>query len=661
MKKGNVVIILMLFSLLSRGQSRVIDSLYKTIPTAHDTTKCINYGKIARDIGGNYPDSASALADSSLKYALRSGFKKGEANTYFVMGFIAFNKGKYDLCITNFDKSLRLYEALNIKNSIGNLNNALGNVYIQIGQPDMAFKYYSRANELAKQEPRNRAQEVMTNSSLGLVHKARKQYPEALKRFEECVKIHHEMGNKQQEAAATLNAAYVLVDMRNFNKAKEFASKSIELLKDQDDSYTLAKAYQALGLIYKGLKRPEDAIRSLKVAYELNTERNALPELTSNSKYLSGLYEEIKDYRNSHFYLSEYLRYNDSLNSDRQRKLLADADAKYQSKEKEQQLTLKNAELERSQLEVSQRNKLIFVFGGAIVVFVVLLFVVYRQFTEKRKANVLLVNKNEEIEKQKYIIEEKNKDITDSINYSRHIQQAIIPSIENVRKALPSSFVIFQPKDIVSGDFYFLDKIKDVIYLAVIDCTGHGVPGAMLSVFAHSSLKNIITNSKISEDPASVLKEMCAHFRVNLLSQSSGVSLNDGVDMGLCIIHPSKRKIFFAGAKNNLVKVSAGQLQKYEGNRWGISGTNGEAQSVFKNYEITSEPGDKFYLHTDGIVDQFGGPKGKKFMQKKLNEALIMNSSENMEKSGQSILTTFTNWKGNLEQIDDVTLIGFEI
>jgi serine phosphatase RsbU (regulator of sigma subunit) len=660
MRKENILIYVLLFSLYSTAQNKV-DSLYKTISTAHDTVKCINYGKIARDLGGNLPDSAAAIADSSLRYALRSGFRKGEANAYFVLGFIAFNKGKYDQCISNFDKSLRLYEILNIKNSIGNINNALGNVYIQIGQPDVAFKYYSRANELSKQEPRNKILEVLTNSSLGLVHKARKQYPEALKRFEECIKAHRETGNKQQEAAATLNAAYVLIDMKDFEKAREFCERSIGLLKDQQDSYTLAKAYQALGLIHKGLNNPEEAIKSLKVALAMNIERNAIPELSSNSKYLSELYEGINDYKNSHFYLSEFIRYNDSLNNEKQRKLLADADAKYQGKEKEQQLALKNAELERSHLEVEQRNKLIFVFGGAIVVFLVMLFLVYRQFTEKRKANVLLVNKNEEIEKQKYIIEEKNKDITDSINYSRHIQQAIIPSAEEIKEVLPRSFVIFKPKDIVSGDFYFMERMNDSVYLAVIDCTGHGVPGAMLSVFAHSSLKNIIANTKFGEDPASILKEMCAHFKNNLLSHGSGVSLNDGVDMGLCIINGPKQKLFFAGAKNNLIKINSGTLVKYGGNRWGISGSNNPEHSVFKNHEINASPGDKFYLHTDGIVDQFGGPDGKKFMQKQLNELLIRSGGSGMEKNEQLIHENFMHWKGDLEQVDDVTLIGFEI
>ncbi|MCE3260636.1 MAG: protein serine/threonine phosphatase [Bacteroidetes bacterium] len=661
MTKEKAVIILLLVSYLLGGQTKVIDSLYRTIPSAHDTVKCINYGKIARDIGANYPDSASALADSSLKYALRSGFKKGEANAYFVIGFVAFNRGKYDVCIDNFGKSLRIYEQQKNKNSIGNLNNALGNVYIQIGQVDLALKYYTRANEIARQEPRNRMQEGLTNSSLGIVLKEKKQYEEALKRFVEAKKIYKEIGHKQQEGTAYLNCAFTYVDLKNFDKAKEECLTGIEILKGLDDKYVLAKAYTVLSQIYKGQGKTEEAIKSLRVAYAINVTRNTLPELTTNSKSLAKLYAEVNDFKNSHFFLSEYIRYNDSLNNVTQRKLLADADAKYQTKEKEQQLVYKNLELEKSQSEVSQRNKLIFVFGGAIIIFVVLLFIVYRQFTEKRKANVLLVNKNEEIEKQKYIIEEKNKDITDSINYSRHIQQAIIPSVDNVKKALPSSFVIFQPKDIVSGDFYFLDKINDTIYLAVIDCTGHGVPGAMLSVFAHSSLKNIITNAKVSEDPAGILREMCSHFRTNLLSHSSGASLNDGVDMGLCIINRGKRKIIFAGAKNTLVKVNAGHLEKYEGNRWGISGTNSALQSVFTNHEITVKEGDKFYMHTDGIVDQFGGPKGKKFMQKKLNELFTADNETDMSRKGEFILRTFTEWKGTLEQIDDVTLIGFEI
>ena len=269
-------------------------------------------------------------------------------------------------------------------------------------------------------------------------------------------------------------------------------------------------------------------------------------------------------------------------------------------------------------------------------------FFVYKQFNEKKKANVLLTNKNEEIEKQKSIIEEKNKDITDSINYSKHIQQAIIPSIQKVRHFLPNSFVIFKPKDIVSGDFYLVEEIVGLIYLAVVDCTGHGVPGAMLSVFANSTIKNTIASNDYRDNPAAILSDLCFQFKSNLQSHNTAITINDGVDMSMCIIDKKLNKIYFAGAKNGLLQLHNNELIEFAADRWGISGSNTKQQLFFTNHVIDVVKGDKFYMGTDGFIDQFGGPKGKKFKQKQLKELVVNYSGLSYDKQADHLLNDFT-------------------
>jgi serine phosphatase RsbU (regulator of sigma subunit) len=199
------------------------------------------------------------------------------------------------------------------------------------------------------------------------------------------------------------------------------------------------------------------------------------------------------------------------------------------------------------------------------------------------------------------------------------------------------------------------------VIIAVADCTGHGVPGAMLSVFANSTIKNINATDHYRNDPAGVLSELCVQFKNNLQSHKTTLTISDGVDMSLCIIDRPNRKLFFAGAKNGLLQVRGGQLIEHMANRWGISGNNTEEHLVFTNHEVNVEAGDKFYLSTDGFIDQFGGPKGKKFKQKQLKDLVVNYSTLSFDVQADNLINDFVLWKGILEQIDDVTLVGFEI
>ncbi len=638
-----------------------VDSILKKIPTLTDSVKCKAYNSIARYLGSNYPDSAFALADSGLKYAKKSNSYYGEANANFNLGFTSFLKGKYDQCITYFSNSLKIHELLKNKQGICNLYNSMGNVYSTIKNTDLALACYKKANELARQEPVDRTMIALTDNGIGLIFYQKKEYKRSIEVFEEIIKLNEGLNDLYNDGTAAHNITLNYLGLKDYKRASEYNDKAITMFKESKYNYGLAQAYYSRSDINSDQKKYSEAIEDLKFAYKISLERNAWRELSDYSKRLSELYTITKDHYNANIYLNEHIKYYDSLSNDGRKKLLAEADAKYQNHEKEQELILKRAELKNSQLQVSQRNNLIYIFATATIIFVILLFLVYKQFYEKKKANISLTFKNEQIEKQKQIIEVKNKDITDSINYSKYIQQAIIPSVQQVKDILPNSFVIFSPKDIVSGDFYFLETVKGNTYLAVIDCTGHGVPGAMLSVFAHSCIKNIISQNNFEKDPAGILSQICHYFKNNLLSHNKTVSLNDGVDMGICIINKDRDRIYFAGAKNDLIKINSNNIEELAGNRWGISGANSIEQSKFTNHEIIIVPKDKFYLHTDGFIDQFGGPKGKKFKQKKLNEKLVNYSNLEFNLQGDKLAMDFNLWKGDLEQIDDVTLIGFEI
>jgi len=261
-----------------------------------------------------------------------------------------------------------------------------------------------------------------------------------------------------------------------------------------------------------------------------------------------------------------------------------------------------------------------------------------------------------EVVKQKEIIEEKNKSITDSIIYAKRIQDATLPDRNLVRNYLTNSFVLFKPKDIVSGDFYWIHKYGDEILFAVVDCTGHGVPGAFLSLIGHNSLNQIVNELKIYE-PARILKELNRIVSKTLQNNLQETNIKDGMDMSICALNVKTNVLQFAGAFNPLYLVRNEQMEEIKGDKIAIgSGNNG--LSEFTNNVIQLKEGDCIYLFSDGYADQFGGPKGKKFKYSKFKELLVEIHKKDMNEQHDILNRMIDDWQGDLEQIDDVCVIG---
>lgn len=657
-RTANIFICCLFLQLSVFGQDRVRDSLNHLVATGHDTIKVQALNKISRLLVGNLPDSAFVMSDSALTIATRSHYEAGKGFSYLSMGSAQTTSGKYDEAIINLLKGLNILEKLKQYKAVTNGYNTLANTYLGLKNDDKAYQYYLKSHTMAKQEPRNDFMVAVTSVGLGGILLGKKKFEEAIGYYQAAEIYFGEKGNFNYQAMATSMIGESYLKSGDFFKAEKYFRKALAVFRNEKDDYGLASVLDNLGGLEVKRKNYGQAITYFKESLELNIQRNALDNIQSTALNLSEALEYEKQPAEALRYFKIYMQYKDSVVNVSRDRAVADAESRYESKKKEDELLIKNIELEKSQLQVTQRNRLIYIFAGAILLVIVLLFFVYLQFSAKRKANLLLLSKNEEVQRQKFIIEEKNKDITDSINYSRHIQQAILPTPQMVSDLFPQSFVIFKPKDIVSGDFYLLERNGDCIYLAVVDCTGHGVPGAMLSVFAHSALKNIIATGNYQHNPAGVLKELCEQFRLNLQSGTS-MAMSDGVDMGLCILHRSKNILYFAGAKNELVRIKNGVRDEFDGNRYGISGRNIGIQTEFTDFVIDVEKGDRYYLFTDGFADQFGGPQGKKFMKKQLKDALLQHTALSFAAQKNVLKGAFENWKDGLEQLDDVTLIGF--
>ena len=249
------------------------------------------------------------------------------------------------------------------------------------------------------------------------------------------------------------------------------------------------------------------------------------------------------------------------------------------------------------------------------------------------------------------------QDIKDSINYAKKIQDAILPLDEEIKKALPQSFVLFKPRDVVSGDFYWFNKKENIIYIAAVDCTGHGVPGAFMSMIG-SSLLNEIVNKKGTHDAADILKKLHRGIRKALKQDRDSYESKDGMDLALAVIDQKNNTLEYAGAKRPLFGFIKNEFVEIKADKQSIGGLEMEDDYHFTNHNFELQKGDTFYLFTDGYVDQFGGEKGKKYSSKRLKETLAELQAANMLEQGKKLNTIIEQWKTDTEQIDDILVIG---
>lgn len=264
-----------------------------------------------------------------------------------------------------------------------------------------------------------------------------------------------------------------------------------------------------------------------------------------------------------------------------------------------------------------------------------------------------------ELEKKNNIIAEKNKDILDSINYAKRIQSAILPANDLVEKLLPDHFVLYKPKDIVSGDFYWIGENGSKVLIAAVDCTGHGVPGALLSMIGHNALNKVVNQDGLTK-PAEILAAMHREV-VATLGQDGRTDLKDGMDVSLCAYHKATGMLEFAGAYNPVFIVRKNNsLEELKGDRHAIASA-GAAEKGFTNHQVQLEKGDAFYLLSDGLSDQFGGKDGKKFKVSRFKGLLTSVHGHPMSEQRRVIERAIEEWRGSLEQIDDIMVIGVRI
>lgn len=644
----------------------VVDSLKALIKKSNDADKIELLKLLCYEYNVTNPDKALEYAEEAMKLSVRLNNPKGLAGAYNSFGNAYYYKGNYSKTLEYYLKSLKVSEKINYEDGISASINNIGNVYYSLGDYPKALAYYSRSLKIEEiKKDTNAIAESYNN--IGGVYGDLGDYEKSLKYNLKALEIREKMNNHEGIAYSLNNIGRVYSESGDYKKAIEYGKKALELYKQIGDDNGVGLSYLNIGTVYSRIGNKTGNSGNYKTAqkYYLNSlevfkKLDYKTGIKECYKELSDISNSLKDYKAAFEYHQLYAEIKDDLINTESSTEIARMQTMYDSEKKDKKIQLLNKDKAIQATNLNKQKVIIYAAGSSLLLVIALLFFIFRGYQTKQKANLLLGEKNK-------LIEDKNKDITDSINYASRIQTAILPSRELIRKELKQAFVIFKPKDIVSGDFYFYAKVQQennvpLHLIAAADCTGHGVPGAFMSMIGNDLLNQIIIEKEITK-PSEILEQLHDGIRYALKQDSQDSETKDAMDVAICAINLSTKELQYAGAFRNLyiVRENALEVDEIKSDRNSVGGVKSDVKKAFTNHTINLNEGDTFYIFSDGFADQFGGPFGKKFMTKNLKKLLLEHQSESMENQEISFMSSFENWKGNLHQVDDVLLIGVRV
>jgi serine phosphatase RsbU (regulator of sigma subunit) len=604
-----------------------------------------------------------ALKKDNAEYLVKTLGLKCEVYNYL---------GNNDLAIRSCMDCLEMQDKEGITKGKANVLNVIGNIYIQMNSFNKACSYLQQALITAKEE--NNDYDIATTLiSFGELNIEKMEYDSALQFFEQAKQYDLKTSDTLGIAFTYYEIGRTLIKMDSVAAGIQTLEQALNFARIVQDYDLEANILSEKGLANSYLNNYEQAIADLNLSLTLAEKINASPLLKECYKNLANFHDITGDQSQALIYYKMYTVVSEHLYQREFAQKIAEAEIEFDIRQKEKQIQVLRQENKIQALLASKQDLLNKELIGAVAFFLVLAGVLYSRNRIKNKTNRLLQEQktamtlqNEEIEAQRSSIElknvelaDKNKQITDSIEYAKRIQLSLMPDSNALKRLFPDSFVFFKPKDIVSGDFYWLASRSDKVYLAVIDCTGHGVPGAFMTVMAHTLLNQIILENKISS-PSVAITLLDLKVQQNIHHKEKKLLSEDMMDLGLCIIDKKTNKVEFAGARFSMFVSGKNKVQEIKGDRFSI-GSADQKDKHFTTHYLDLSVGDYLYLATDGYPDQFGGSSDSKFLKVNFRKLLEEISRKSILEQYNFLADQFHHWKGNNVQTDDVLVIGIRI
>ena len=558
----------------------------------------------------------------------------GVAITLFNIAYIYSSQGDVYKALEYFEKSLKIERDLGSDIGIAYCLNSIGETYVKLGNLESAQKYIDSAFHI-RESLGDELGKAQSYENMAEIYNAKNQYDSALVFMNKALEIREEGGERRDLCFNLFNIGGIYVKLGDLDEAEKFAERSKKIAEEIQYPTSIRNVSLLLSEVYEAKNQPELALKYYKT-------------------YIS-MRDSVKNQQTQRAAIQREVQYN------YERKLAADS-IKY-----ENEAIINDALISKQKAEIQvKRNQQYLLFGGLSLLFLFLIFL-YNRFRVIRKQKGIIEIQRASSEMQRKVVEDKNKEITDSINYAKRIQEAILPSKQVLVDNLKKGFVIFKPKDVVSGDFYWLEKANGYIFFAAADCTGHGVPGAMVSVICSNALSKGVLEEGITD--TGKLLDRVRELVADRLSKN-GEKVNDGMDVSILAIKEDERDaeyttIKWSGANNGIwiIRDETKTLEQINADKQPVGVY--EVSKNFTTHHVKIKKNDKLYLFTDGFSDQFGGeylpemrPGGKKFKSANFKRLLLKIQDKQMDQQKLIIENTFEEWKGSLEQVDDVCIIG---
>ncbi len=608
------------------NRAKAIESFKKELQAHQQIGDSAGMANAYNNIGSTYSDISKnndALINhlEALKIRERTGDKSGLASTYHNIGRVYDDQDKFNDALDNYFKSLKIKEELNYIEPLGNTYTNIGSIYIKLNKLDEGIQY---------------------------LEKGKKKYEQAK--------------NIYKISVSYLNLADAFQKKKNYKKAEQYYDMSLKLNAEKNNKIIASNALLGLGSLYFDLKQYNKCIDFILKAEKLFVEIDGKAELVKCYELLFQSYSSLGNEKKAFDYVLKFDQMKDSITAENNENILAEMQEKYESNQKEKEIKLLNQENDIKNLQIA-RDKIIKIsIIGACIILIAIAFILYNSIQAKKKANKALEEKNILISDQKDAIEKQKNNILDSIRYAKRIQQSFLVSEQNIHQYLSSFFILYKPRDIVSGDFYWFTEKDGKILLAAVDCTGHGVPGALMSMLGNRLLNEIVNIKGILE-PGKILEELHASV-VHDLQQHDDSRSQDGMDMVICSIDSSKGIMEYAAAAGQAYLLEKGEVVVLKGDFSSIGGIRRNettSKRAFKTFSRPLEPNSVIYMFSDGYQDQFHFETKKKFGNIAFKEIIKNNPSASLDQQKVLFDEAIEAWKGNQPQVDDILVMGVKI
>ncbi|MDX2303660.1 MAG: tetratricopeptide repeat protein [Microscillaceae bacterium] len=675
------------------------------------------------------PEKALIYSQQGLLIAERLNYRKGISDALYYIASSYLNLEAYPKALSYYLRALKFYQSMGQLSGQATSLQSIGQIYLKFGDYEKALEYQLKAIRVYEQVG-DKGGEAASIDNLGNIYMAYENYEKAIELFTRALELSQSLNAPSLKAISLRNLAEAYLKTKKYTQAAELFQQAINLFnKTSNQPKNLAKAYYGLGRVQKIRNRDNEALSLFLKA--LDIQKSTLDQEGISHSYLSiaDLYIQTQnttraiDYLNQSLEIAQKLRYkellkdiyqklslahekldmlpeafnfyklhkvySDSIYNEARLALITEMQMRYelQIKEREnqeqkqrirlltQERVRQDASIVNKDRNIRLQNGIIGLFIGISILIALLAFVIYQSKLRGSKANIQLQKQNAEINRQKVEIEKQSKqlelallNISDSIRYAETIQKSILPSQQKMDLFLKDYFIISRPKNIVSGDFYWISKIEDKIVVAVVDCTGHGVPGGFTSMIGHTLLNEIVNQDKIL-DPSEVLT-LLNQGVINVIEKQMQ-EIGIGMEVCLAILEPQNDesnlvKIKYAGAKrplfsirNNGLPMNQQSIQEIRGDREPI-GFVLNSERVYTQQEIILEKGSLLYFTTDGFVDQ-ANMKNKRFGTTKFKQFLRQNALYDLPTQKKQLEKVFSEYSQNAIQRDDITILGLRI